>query len=81
MTTTTRRRQKVMMGLRVTDTTRTAFRVWCAQRGQTIQQVLEADVRRHLLTPAVAPIPRDRALVRQSRTFWRQLTSWGRRQR
>ena len=81
MTTTTRRRQKVMLGLRVTDTTRTAFRVWCAQRGQTIQQVLEADVRRHLLTPAVAPIPRDRALVRQGRTFWRRLTSWGRRQR
>ena len=71
----------MMLGLRVTDTTRTAFRVWCAQRGQTIQQVLEADVRRHLLTPAVAPIPRDRALVRQGRTFWRRLTSWGRRQR
>ena len=32
-----------MLGLRVTDTTRTAFRVWCAQRGQTIQQVLDDD--------------------------------------
>ena len=70
---TTTRRAKVMMGIRVTDTTRTAFRVWCAQRGQTIQQVLEADVRRHLLTPAVTPIPRDRALVRVGRRWPRQL--------
>ena len=42
--------------------------LWCTQRGQTIQQVIEADVRRHLLTPAVAPIPRDRALARRGRS-------------
>ena len=81
MATTTRRR-KVMMGLRVTDSTRTAFRVWCTQRGQTVQQVLEADVRRHLLTPAIAPIPRDRALVRIGRRWpgqlWRRLNRFRR---
>ena len=79
--TTTRRRRRVMLGIRLTADTRTAFRLWCMQRDQTMNDVLEADVRRHLLTPAVGPIPRDRALVRQGRTFWRRLTSWGRRQR
>ena len=70
---TTTRRRRVMLGVRLTPQTRTAFRVWCTQRGQTIQQVIEADVRRHLLTPSVAPIPRDRALVRRVQGGWRRL--------
>ena len=79
MATTTPRRAKVMMGIRVTPSTRTAFRVWCAQRGQTIQQVIEADVRKHLLQPAVGPVPRNRALVLLSRPrSWRRLLPWAR---
>ena len=64
---TTRRRRRVMLGIRTSSETRTALRVWCTQRGETVQQVLERDVRRHLLTPAVGPIPRDRAFD-QART-------------
>ena len=70
-----------MLGIRIPTETRTAFRVWCTQRGETVQQVIEADVRRHLLTPAVASIPRDRALAKRGRSFWRRRASWGRRQR
>ena len=79
---TTRRRRRVMLGIRTSSETRTAFRVWCTQRGETVQQVLERDVRRHLLTPAVGPIPRDRALVRVGRRWpgqlWRRLNRFRR---
>ena len=48
-------------------------------RGQTMNDVLERDVRRHLLTPAVGPVPRDRALVLLTRPrSWRRLLPWAR---
>ena len=77
---TTRRRRRVMLGIRLTPETRTAFRLWCMQRDQTMNDVLERDVRRHLLTPAVGPVPRDRALVLLTRpSSWRRLLPWARR--
>ena len=77
---TTRRRRRVMLGIRLTPETRTAFRLWCMQRDQTMNDVLERDVRRHLLTPAVGPVPRDRALVLLTRPrSWRRLLPWARR--
>ena len=75
---TTRRRRRVMLGIRLTPETRTAFRLWCMQRDQTMNDVLERDVRRHLLTPAGGPVPRHRALVRLTRS-WRRLLPWARR--
>ena len=63
---TTTMRAKVMMGIRVTPSTRTTFRVWCTQRGQTIQQVIEradpsgqgvGQARTRRVVAAVPPIP------------------------
>ena len=77
---TTRRRRRVMLGIRLPAETRTAFRLWCMQRDQTMNDVLAADVRRHLLTPAGGPVPRNRALVRLTRPrSWRRLLPWARR--
>ena len=58
-----------------------ARRPWC-RRG-----FLRDDVARHLASPAVPPIPRDRALVLMPRTWpkrlWGRLTAWttGRKRR
>ena len=48
---TTRRRRRVMLGIRLTPETRTAFRLWCMQRDQTMNDVLE---RRRAPPPAGA---------------------------
>ena len=55
--------KQVMLGVRLDAETRAAFKAWCAARQVTAQAVLRDDVARHLATPAVPPIPRDRALV------------------
>ncbi len=55
--------KQVMLGVRLDAETRAAFKAWCAARQVTAQAVLRDDVARHLASPAVPPIPRDRALV------------------
>jgi hypothetical protein len=55
--------KQVMLGVRLDAETRSAFKAWCAARQVTAQAVLRDDVARHLSTPAVPSIPRDRALV------------------
>ena len=52
--------KQVMLGVRLDAETRSAFKAWCAARQVTAQAVLRDDVARHLATPAVPPIPRDR---------------------
>ena len=52
--------KQVMLGVRLDAETRAAFKAWCAARQVTAQAVLRDDVARHLATPAVPPIPRDR---------------------
>ena len=55
--------KQVMLGVRLDAETRAAFKAWCAARQVTAQAVLRDDVALHLASPAVPPIPRDRALV------------------
>jgi ferric-dicitrate binding protein FerR (iron transport regulator) len=72
--------KQVMLGVRLDAATRAAFKAWCAARQVTAQAVLRDDVARHLSSPAVPPIPRDRALVLMPRTWpkrlWGRLTAW-----
>ena len=55
--------KQVMLGVRLDAETRAAFKAWCAARQVTAQAVLRDDVALHLASPAVPPIPRDRAMV------------------
>ena len=81
--------KQVMLGVRLDAETRSAFKAWCAARQVSAQAILRDDVARHLSTPAVPPIPRDRALVQvlRPRTWpkrlWGRLTAWttGRKRR
>ena len=50
-----------------------------AKAVETVQQVLERDVRKHLMSPAGGPVARDRALVLLTRPrSWRRLLPWAR---
>ena len=78
--------KQVMLGVRLDEETRAAFKAWCASRQVSAQRILRDDVSRHLATSAVPPIPRGRALVLMPRGWpqrlWRRLSGWtGRRQR
>ena len=76
-----------MLGVRLDAETRAAFKAWCAAWQVTAQAILRDDVARHLATPAVPPIPRDRALVLRPRPWpkrlWGRLSAWttGRKRR
>ena len=81
--------KQVMLGVRLDAETRAAFKAWCAARQVTAQAVLRDDVAKHLASPAVPPIPRDRAMVQVLRPrpwpkrLWGRLSTWttGRKRR
>ena len=80
--------KQVMLGVRLDAATRAAFKAWCAARQVTAQAVLRDDVARHLSSPAVPPIPRDRAMVvlmprPWPKRLWGRLSAWttGRKRR